>query len=197
MLMFRHTFLNKALITGILVSVPGLAFAQTTDTSKDRGADKTGAYVSLAIEAIELNSFAGDSFSLFGEATTAAAIRGGVVVHRYFAVEGEAAIGVDNASDDGIADYESRFAGYGRARLPFGDTGFEIFARAGYAVTNIDSRNVIGGDGDGLNGISYGGGLAFNFGNADQFQLRMDYTEYNFGNDQDADALAFSVGYNF
>ena len=134
---------------------------------------------------------------MFGEATTAVALRGRAVFNRYVAVEGRAAFGVDNQSDDGIADYNNRFGIYARGRLPLSDTGLEIFARLGYATTEIDSRNVVGSDGSSLDGVAYGDGVAFNFGSTDQFQLRMDYTEFNFGNDQDADSISIGLGYNF
>jgi hypothetical protein len=179
------------------MALPSLAVAQDAKTDAPRG------YINVAIEEIELNSFAGDSFNIVGETATTVAVRGGAVVHKYFAVEGEAAFGVSNKDGDGIADYENRFAGYGRARLPFGDTGLEVFARAGYAVTSIETRNVLdddgmpGASGDGLDGIAYGAGAAFNFGADDKFQLRLDYTEFNFGNDQDADALSLGLGFNF
>lgn len=181
--------------TAAVMALPHVAVAQDSDAPRG--------YVNVAVESIELNSFAGGSFNIVGETATTVTVRGGAVVHRYFAVEGEAGFGVDNKDDDGIADYENRFAAYGRARYPFGDSGFEVFGRAGYAVTNLDTRNVLGDDGgpgaedDGLDGITYGVGAAFNFGAEDQFQIRVDYTEFNFGNDQDADALSIGVGFNF
>jgi len=193
--------LRLAFFTGLLVAYPHIGFAQ--DNSHDTLADGPRTYINFAVELIELNSFAGESFNIFGEGTATLVLRGGAVLHRHFAVEGEAAIGADNKDGDGIPEYESRFAGYSRARLPFGDTGLEVFARAGYAVTNVETRNVIGNDGlpgasgKGLDGISYGAGIAFNFGDADQFHARLDYTEFNFGNNQDADAVSLSLGYNF
>ena len=185
-----QTTLKFTALFMVIAACPSIAAAQDADDAPLR------TYVNLAIEAVELNSFAGDSFSIFGEATTSAALRGGVIFHKNFAVEGEAAIGVDNQEGDGIADYESRFAGYGRALVPFGKTGLEAFVRLGYSVTNIDSQNVIGGD-DSLDGIAYGGGVVYNFGVEDQFQVRIDYTEFNFGNSQDADAFSIGLGYNF
>lgn len=193
---------TKALASAfILLALPSAAFAQ----DEPQAESDVRFYVGAAIETIELNSFAGDSVNLFSgsETTETAVIRGGAVLHRYFAVEGEAAFGVGNQSGDGIADYDNRFAGYGRLRVPFEDTGIEIFARFGYATTSIESRNVLGDDGqsgaDGsnLDGITYGGGAAYSFGSNDQFQLRIDYTEFNFGNDQDADSFSIGLGYNF
>lgn len=188
-------FSRAKAVTYVLIwtGLSSAAIAQDDPT----GENDINFYLGAAIEAVELNSFAGDSFNLFGEATTAVALRGRAVFNRYVAVEGEAAFGVDNQSDDGIADYNNRFGIYARGRLPLSDTGLEIFARLGYATTEIDSRNVVGSDGSSLDGVAYGGGVAFNFGSTDQFQLRMDYTEFNFGNDQDADSISIGLGYNF
>ena len=180
----------------ILLVIPSAAFAQDEpDAQSD-----VRFYAGAALELIELNSFAGDSPNFFSEQAGTVVLRGGAVLNRYFAVEGEAAIGISNESGDGIADYDNRFAGYGRARLPFGKTGVEIFARLGYAVTRIESRNIVGSDGQGstsLDGVTYGGGVAYNFGAADQFQVRIDYTDFQFGNDQDADSVSIGLGYNF
>ena len=156
--------------------------------------DETSFYVGAALEAIELDSFDRDGDVLFVEATSTAVIRGGVIFRKYFAVEAEAAIGLDNDEGDGIAGYDHRFAGYGRLRYPFGTTGLEAFARLGYATTSIDSRNI---DNSNQSGVTYGGGLAFNFGREDRFQVRLDYTEFNFGEGRDADALSVGLGFNF
>lgn len=200
--MFPPRIMSKSLLAKVLSSacllfaLPSAAFAQDEpETNND-----VRFYAGAAIELIELNSFAGDSPNLFSEQAATAVIRGGAVLNRYFAVEGEAAIGISNESGDGIADYDNRFAGYGRARLPFGETGVEVFARLGYAVTRIESRNVVGSDGQGstsLDGVTYGGGVAYNFGATDQFQIRIDYTDFQFGNDQDADSISIGLGYNF
>ena len=104
-------------------------------------------------------------------------------------------MGISNQDGDGVANYDNRFAGYGRARYPFGDSGLEVFVRLGYATTSIESINVIGDSNP--DGITYGGGVAFNFGDDDQFQLRGDFTQFEFGNDQNASGFAFGVGYNF
>jgi len=182
-----------------LVAVPECGFAQDNpdleEVITDAPQNDIRAYVGVAIEGIELSAFDAGGFDLFPEATTTAVLRGGVILHRYFAVEGEAAIGIDNADGDGIANYDSRFAGYGRARFPFGDTGMEAFVRLGYASTSIDSSNAIG-DGT-MGGVSYGGGLAFNFGPEDQYQIRGDFTQFEFGNNQNSSAFALGVGYNF
>jgi len=154
-------------------------------------------YVDIAIEIIDVESF--DAFPgatiLFPELATTVVFRGGVTLHKYFAIEGEAGFGISNETDDGVANYDSRFAGYGRARYPFGDTGLEVFARLGYANTTIGSSNVIG-DGT-MGGITYGGGLAFSFGNEDQYQIRGDFTQFEFGNNQNSSAFSFGIGYNF
>jgi len=185
-----------------LLALPQIAAAQDkSDTDfeeviTDAPKNQIRPYVGLAVEAIDLESFdSPTSVDFFPEATTTAVFRGGVVLHRYFAVEGEAALGISNQDGDGVANYDNRFAGYGRARYPFGDSGLEVFVRLGYATTSIESINVIGDSNP--NGITYGGGVAFNFGDDDQFQLRGDFTQFEFGNDQNASGFAFGVGYNF
>ena len=182
--------------TFILLALPSAALAQEAPQAES----DVRFYLGAAIEFIELNSFEGDSPNFFAETTETAVIRGGAVLHQYFAVEAEAALGISNESGDGIAEYDNRFAAHGRVRAPFGETGLEVFARLGYATTSIESRNVVGSNGRGssnLDGVTYGGGVAYNFGTEDQFQVRIDYTEFNFGNDQDADSFSISLGYNF
>ena len=174
------------LITATLFALPHFAVAQDGDIRP---------YIGVAVETIDVQAFDGGGVDFFPETTTTAVIRGGVILHRYFAIEGEAAFGIDNADDDGIANYDDRFAGYGRARYPFGDSGAEIFLRAGYASTTIDSSNVIGNGT--MGGITYGGGLAFSFGGEDQYQIRGDFTQFEFGNNQNSSAFAFGIGYNF
>ena len=185
----RSFILPGSLSIFALLTWPHLAAAQDAPQSEIRP------YVGVAIEGIELESFDSGGAEFFPESTTTVVIRGGVIVHRYFAVEGEAAFGIDNQDDDGIANYDERFAGYGRARYPFSDTGAEIFVRLGYASTTIESSNVIG-DGT-MGGLTYGGGIAFSFGGEDQYQIRGDFTQFEFGNNQNSSAVAFGIGYNF
>ena len=185
----RSFILPGSLSIFALMAWPHMAAAQDAPQSEIRP------YIGVAVETLDVQAFDGGGVDFFPETTTTAVIRGGVILHRYFAIEGEAAFGIDNADDDGIANYDDRFAGYGRARYPFGDSGAEIFVRAGYASTTIDSSNVIG-DGT-MGGITYGGGLAFSFGGEDQYQIRGDFTQFEFGNNQNSSAFAFGIGYNF
>lgn len=181
----RSNLFALPLLAFPLLAVPSLAAAQ----------DGPRVYVNLGIEAVELNDFDNNGTIFIVEAAENIVLRGGVVLNDYFAIEGEGALGIGNADDDGIADYESRFAGYGRLRYPFLDNSLEVFGRLGFATTDISSRNAI--DPGAQTGVTYGGGLAFNFGNRREFQIRADLTRYEFGNNQDAGSLALSLGYNF
>ena len=77
-------FSRAKAVTYVLIwtGLSSAAIAQDDPT----GENDINFYLGAAIEAVELNSFAGDSFNLFGEATTAVALRGRAVFNRYVAV---------------------------------------------------------------------------------------------------------------
>ena len=146
--------------------------------------DAPRVYANLSLEIVNLNSFDTDGTpNLFGDNTSSASGRLGVVVQRHIAIEGEYGQGLDNNADDGVAGYDNRFAGFIRPRLPITsggrDTGGEVFLRLGYGSTAVDSSSV--GGLDDLSGIAFGFGAQYAFGADDRFFLRADWTRYNFG----------------
>lgn len=182
------SFSTRALILPSILSVlcfiPMQAHAQ----------DDPKFYVGAALEVIGLNDFDSNESGFFESAGTAV-IRGGVTFGTYFAVEGEAAIGLTNQENDGIAGYNDRIAGYGRLRYPFADSGAEVFARLGYATSGIESNSILG-EGN-QTGLTYGAGVAYSFGSKDEFQVRLDFTRFNYGNDRNSNAASLGLGYNF
>lgn len=105
----------------------------------------------------------------------AAQVRLGTKLNSWFAVEGEAAVGVE---DDG---FDNQFGFFGKAGVPV-SSNVEVFGRAGWARTN-GSR-----DGD---GFAYGAGAQWNpAGGPDGF--RVDYTRYEQGGDDTADGVTVS-----
>jgi hypothetical protein len=99
----------------------------------------------------------------------------GTKLNTWFAVEGEAAVGVE---DDGV---DNQFGFFGKAGAPVSDS-VELFARAGWARTNGRP------DGD---GFAYGAGAQWNpNGGPDGF--RLDYTRYETGGDHTADGVTVS-----
>ena len=161
-------------------------------------------YVGGQFELVNLDDFDIDgSPNLFGDNTSAFSVRGGVVVHTYVAIEAEYAQGLDNEAEDGVAGYDNRFGGFIRPRLPVDDSGFEVFARLGYATTAIDSQAVNGLED--LGGFAFGLGAAYSFGKRDRIVLRADWTKFTFGGEDNlgtgdglgANAFGVGIGYTF
>lgn len=99
----------------------------------------------------------------------------GARLNTWVSVEGEAAVGVE---DDGL---DNQFGFFGKASAPVSPT-VELFARAGWARTNGDR------DGD---GFAYGAGAQWN-PNAGPDGFRLDYTRYEQGDSDTADAVVVS-----
>ena len=161
-------------------------------------------YAGGQFELVNLNDFDIDgSPNVFGDNTNAFSVRGGVVVHKYIAVEAEYGQGIDNEADDGVAGYDNRIGAFVRPRLPVDDSGFEVFARLGYASTSIQSQ-AVGGLED-LDGFAFGLGAAYSFGERDQITLRADWTKFDFGGADNpgtgdglgANAFGVGIGYTF
>lgn len=105
--------------------------------------------------------------------------RVGVGFGRYFAVEGEASLGV---KDDGAFELDNEIGLFGVGKLPINDR-FDIYARAG--VSRIETSP--GGDEDGL---AYGVGANMYFTDRDGVRLDLTRHDYDAG-----EADAYSVSY--
>ena len=113
----------------------------------------------------------------------------------YVGVEGEASIGVEDESFDvsidgpGVIELKHDVAAYAVAYLPIG-AHFEVFARAGYGSTSIESSVPavsVRGDGESLN---YGAGVSAFYG---KNGLRADWTRRDFTDDAgEADVISLS-----
>lgn len=169
----------KTLITAstlALIAVPAAALAQ----------DESRGYASLGYSQIDTEQ------AVLGAVT----VRGGWKVLPFIAVEGEASVGVEDdtyeISIDGPGAFELKHdvAAYAVAYLPLGEH-VELFARAGYGSTSIESTRpavTVVGDGE---SFSYGLGAAAFYG-ADG--VRADWTRKDF-TDNGGEADSWSVSY--
>lgn len=83
-----------------------------------------------------MSDFDDRDFNIFPDSASNVVIRGGLDVTRHIAVEADVAFGADE--DDADVEYGNRFAGFARLRLPNGDDRFEVFAKLGFASTELD-----------------------------------------------------------
>jgi outer membrane immunogenic protein len=135
----------------------------------------------MSAQAQEANVYVSGGYAQFdGNGANPGAIQGrvGVGFGKYFAVEGEGAVGV--SKDNGVK-IDSEIGLFGVAKLPI-SPAFDLFGRVGYS--QIDSSP--GGNQDGL---AYGVGGQWNITGKDG--IRADWTrhDYDVG---DADAYAVS-----
>jgi hypothetical protein len=106
--------------------------------------------------------------------------RVGVNVNPWFGVEGEASIGVDDASfTDSSGTYsvelKHEIGVFAVARAPIGE-GFTVFARGGYASSKYEAT-IPGLTGSGSSdGVAYGVGGQYDFG---ANGARLDFTRYD------------------
>lgn len=123
--------------------------------------------------------------------------RAGFRPWRFVGVEAEASVGVDDepfeASIDGVSgaiELKHDVAAYAVAVLPLGEH-FEVFARAGYGTTSIESSAPsmrVLGDGESFN---YGAGASVFYG---ANGLRADWTRRDY-TDNGGEADVWSVSY--
>lgn len=106
--------------------------------------------------------------------------RVGVGFGKYFAVEGEASIGVN---DDSGVELDNELGLFGVGKLPINER-FDLFARAG--VSRVETSP--GGDAD---GFAYGVGANMYF--TDKDGVRLDLTRHDFDDSGEVDA--YSVSY--
>lgn len=171
--MIRYALAAPALL---LAGLPAAALAQ----------DAPRAYGSIGYSQVETDD------ATLGAITA----RAGYKLLPYVGVEGEASVGIENDSFDvsiggsGEIELKHDVAAYAVAFLPLGQN-FEIFARAGYGSTSIETT-VPGvtarGDGESFN---YGVGASVFHGNNG---LRADWTRRDFtddGGEADVWSLSF------
>lgn len=189
------TRIPPVLLSLLLLPTAALAQDAPPDTPKT-----PRIYAGIGFEVLGLEDFDLDgSLQPFGENTGNITLRGGIVAHRFIAIEGEAAFSTSNSDMDGIADYGGRFGAFVRPRLPIynngADTGLEVFTRLGYATSQVTSRS-LDGEAD-LDGLAYGGGIAYSFLERDKVQVRLDLTRYEYGSGRASGSGAISLSYQF
>lgn len=158
-----------------------------------------------------------------GDNTNAVTGRVGYQFTPFWSVEGEATFGVDDGefdyegseddfdfdqNDDGDLDdaltapgelgLDYQGAVFGRFTYPVTDR-VDLFARGGYAFTEIDSTITLPDDstvniGGSESGPAFGGGAAFDI--TESSTIRADYTRYEY-DDANADAGTVSYEYKF
>ncbi|GAA0652527.1 porin family protein [Brevundimonas lenta] len=149
--------------------------------------DGTGLYGSIGYGQID-----GDSYE-FGTITT----RLGAKFTRFVGIEGEASFGLTEEEFDvsiggnsGTIEHKYDAAAYAVGYLPVGDS-FEVFARVGYGVSEVESSEASVGvtqDGESLN---YGVGANYFLTSYDGF--RADWTRREFSdNGGEADVMSLS-----
>jgi opacity protein-like surface antigen len=120
-------------------------------------AQDSGAYVNLGVQTYEF-----DTWNLLG--------RVGYNFSENFGVEADAGLGVADTTVDGFdVSTPFNFGGYLVARYPVSQQ-FEIFGRVGYASTKFEVED----ESATFDGIAYGGGIQYNFDEANG--LRLGYT---------------------
>jgi outer membrane immunogenic protein len=137
----------------------------------------------------------------YGQANTDAADLGavqgriGAKLHPNFGVEAETSFGVGHddvsfAGVDGKVEHRYDVAAYGVATLPV-TSNIDLFARAGYGVTEVKASAAGVSASDHLTSWNYGAGATYNFD--DRNGVRADYTYRDFQHDQgSADVYSLS-----
>jgi hypothetical protein len=134
-------------------------------------------YAGAGYTALQVNNKGGT-----GDDVTLGAITGrvGYDFNSYFAVEGEASVGVADdsyrlsgpPSTNVTVKLDSQVGAFAVGKIPIPKFG-TLFGRAGFASTNLSPNGPGIDDGS---GIAYGGGVEF--GITDKFKGRLDYTKY-------------------
>jgi opacity protein-like surface antigen len=107
------------------------------------------------------------------------------------------------ASGSGDLELNYLFAGFVRAQYPVSDR-FDVHGRVGYAFIEAEANASLDGEGDpddsfklaegDDNGLAFGAGATFDV--TERFQLRADYTRYEF-DDVDANGVSVTAGFKF
>jgi len=167
----------KATLAAVLVAgFASTAVAQDSDS---------GVYINAGIDTFEF-----DVWTLGGKV--------GYNFNQYFGVEGQAGFGIIDEDLGGDADIGVDWfvGGFGVARYPVTDR-FDVFARAGYQVTDfgLDLGSLSGSES--FDGFGIGGGVQYFFTENDG--IRFEYTYLDLGSEVGggADTLSLSYVRNF
>ncbi|HEY9218924.1 MAG TPA: porin family protein [Phenylobacterium sp.] len=174
------TLVVAAAAAAALLSIPAMASAQETS-----GVYGTIGYAHLDADDVNLGGVQG---------------RLGYRFHPNFAVEGEAAFGIN---DDEInvgpglnvdVELKHELAAFAVGYLPV-SPNFDLLARVGYATASIEASGAgVSGDED-VDGFAYGVGAQFFFDGLNG--IRGDYTHHDFEDDADADVWAIAYSRRF
>ena len=209
---------NLIIVSSSAIAIAlGLAAPAAAQTygNEDTGFYAEGGYTYLNIEPEGADS---------GVDTNAITARAGYQFTPMFSMEADITTGIDdgefdynvdedefNLDDNNDTDLNDVIAGsgdlglnylvglYGRATVPLTER-LDISARAGYAFIDVDATVVTPGGTalgvveDSADGPAIGAGLSYDL--SDNWNLRGDYTYYNF-EDTDTGAATISVGYKF
>lgn len=136
---------------------------------------------------------------LKGDDTDLGAVTGrvGARLHRYFGVEAEGSVGVND--DDvtvgavtGTTEEKFDVAAYGVATLPVTDR-FDVFGRVGYGTTRIQTEVAGVSDSASTESVNYGVGA--NYYLDGQNGLRADYTRRDFRGSASGEADTYGLSY--
>jgi len=152
-----------------------LASAAIAGFASTASAQDSGAYVNVGIDAVEF-----DAFNISGKI--------GYNINEYFGVEGQAALGVidDKVIDDGDeikAGIDNSFGAFGVLRFPASEN-FDIFARAGYAFTQVGVSSGPASIGLDFDGFAFGAGGQYMWDGLNG--IRLEYTRYDNNFDEDS-----------
>lgn len=155
----------KKIIT-LGLSLSALLVATSAAAQDGNTATDTGAYANLGVSLFDTDS---DLTGVVG--------RLGYNVSETFGVEGEATIGLNSESEEGIdLSINSQFAGFAVARYPFGKKS-SIFGRLGYQTTKIGAKGFGQSVSETFDGFAWGFGGAYMFSGKNG--VRVDYTRYS------------------
>lgn len=136
---------------------------------------------------------------LKGDDTEVGAVTGrvGARLHRYFGVEAEGSVGVND--DDftagavtGTVKETFDAAAYGVATLPVTDR-FDVFGRVGYGTTRLKSEAAGVSQSDSTESVNYGVGA--NYYLDGQNGIRADWTRRDFRGDANGEADTYGLSY--
>lgn len=117
-------------------------------------------------------------------------LRGGYDFNQYFAVEGEALIGLGDEEVSGVdVSLEYLVGAYAKAQYPLNEQ-FSVFGRLGYAYTEVEGSAGGVTVSDDTDGFAYGVGGEWAF--AGPNAIRVEYTRYEFEDDGEADTFGAS-----
>lgn len=167
--------------TILLASAAALVAASAASAQDAQGEFKLGAgYTFLDFEDAEFH------------AVTA---RGGYDFVKYFGLEGEALVGINEEEVDVIGvnvDTKLQYSLglFAKAHFPLSDQ-FTVFARAGYVWTEFEASAAGFTLSDDLDGNAYG--LGGEFAINEHYSVRGEYTMYDYGDDADVDSGSISI----